>query len=109
MWTSRNTALMASRLAKRCSMVATAGTDESTSNAADRPNFGDVLGNAVNAVNKVQTEAKDLAVSFQTGEGDADLVDVMLAIQTASVSFKTMSEVRNKLVDAYKEIMSMPV
>ena len=77
--------------------------------AADRPNFGEVLGNAVNSVNKVQAEASELATALETGQGDADLVDVMLAIQTASVSFKTMSEVRNKLVDAYKEIMSMPV
>lgn len=77
--------------------------------AVDRPDFGEVLGQAVQSVNKVQTEARDLATDFQTGQGDADLVDVMLAIQTASVSFKTMAEVRNKLVDAYKEIMSMPV
>ena len=77
--------------------------------APDRPDFSEVLGNAVSAVNDSQMKAKQLATDFQTGQGDTDLVDVMLAIQTASVSFQAMSEVRNKLVDAYKEIMSMPV
>ena len=38
-----------------------------------------------------------------------DLPEVMIASQKASVSFEAMKEVRNKLVDAYKDIMNMPV
>ena len=47
--------------------------------------------------------------SFEVSKEGLDLADVMIAVQKSSVSFKAMVEVRNKLVDAYKDVMNMPV
>jgi flagellar hook-basal body complex protein FliE len=43
------------------------------------------------------------------GTSKVDLSDVMIASQKASVSFQAMTQVRNKLVQAYQDIMQMPV
>ncbi len=47
--------------------------------------------------------------AFELGEGDANLAEVMIAVQKSSVSFEAMVQVRNKLVEAYKEVMNMPI
>lgn len=71
--------------------------------------FSEVLGNAVNRVNEAQQGARQMAADFQTGATDASVAEVMVAMQKASLSFQAMTEVRNKLVDAYQEIMNMPI
>ncbi len=73
------------------------------------PNFQAMLGNAVNNVNDQQMHSASLAKRFEKGDPTVDLPEVMIAAQKASVSFEAMKEVRNKLVDAYKDIMNMPV
>ena len=50
-----------------------------------------------------------MAAAFERGDPSADLGRTMVAIQKADLSLRAMTEVRNKLVDAYKEIMNMPV
>lgn len=72
-------------------------------------NFADVLKSSVDAVNDTQMESAKLKEAFQLGEPGVELVDVMLAAQKSSVSFNAMVSVRNKLVEAYKDIMNMPV
>jgi flagellar hook-basal body complex protein FliE len=72
-------------------------------------NFGQVLQDSINKVNEQQTMAKDLTVGFQTGTGTASVAEVMVAMQKASLSFTAMTQVRNKLVEAYQEIMNMPI
>jgi flagellar hook-basal body complex protein FliE len=47
--------------------------------------------------------------SFERGDENIDLAQVMIAAQKSSVSFQAMVEVRNKLVEAYKDVMNMPV
>jgi flagellar hook-basal body complex protein FliE len=81
-------------------------------NAADSPqavDFQAALGDALNAVNEKQSEAKELSTAFVQGSPDVEVADVMLALNKASVSFKTLAEVRNRLVSAYQDIMNMPV
>ena len=46
---------------------------------------------------------------FEAGQSGLDISEVMIASQKASVSFQAMTEVRNKLVEAYREIMNMPI
>ncbi len=75
----------------------------------DAPSFGDMLKGAVNKVNETQMHAGDLARRFEVGEPGVDLPEVMVAVQKASVSFQAMTQVRNKLVQAYQDIMNMPV
>lgn len=72
-------------------------------------NFGDLLSKSINSVNETQQKAGALKTSFELGEPGVDLAEVMIAVQKSSVSFQAMVEVRNKLVDAYKDVMNMPV
>ena len=71
--------------------------------------FGDLLKRSIDAVNETQQNATSLRTAFEQGEPGLDLADVMIAVQKSSVSFRAMVEVRNKLVDAYKDVMNMPV
>lgn len=71
--------------------------------------FSGLLKNAVNQVNEAQQSASQLAAAFEAGTSKADLSEVMVALQKASISFQAMTQVRNKLVSAYQDIMNMPV
>jgi flagellar hook-basal body complex protein FliE len=73
------------------------------------PSFSEMLGQAVNKVNETQQVSNKLATAFEMGQSGVDLTDVMIASQKASVSFQAMTQVRNKLVQAYQDIMQMPV
>jgi len=81
----------------------------STPVAVDGPKFGDLLKNTIDSVNETQQVAKQMTTGFENGSSDASLVEVMVATQEADLSFRAMTEVRNKLVTAYQEIMNMPV
>jgi flagellar hook-basal body complex protein FliE len=72
-------------------------------------NFGEMLKTTINAVNDAQKEASALKVGFVNGTTDKSLAEVMIASQKASLSFTAVTEVRNKLVSAYQDIMNMPV
>ena len=76
---------------------------------AGAPSFSDMLGQAVNKVNETQQASSQLASAFEVGKSGVDITDVMIASQKASVSFQAMTQVRNKLVQAYQDIMQMPV
>ena len=72
-------------------------------------NFGQVLQQSISKVNEQQATATNLITGFQTGTGTASVAEVMVAMQKASLSFTAMTQVRNKLVEAYQEIMNMPI
>jgi len=72
-------------------------------------NFTELLQQAVNNVNEIQKESSSLKKSFEMGDPSVDLPQVMMASQKASVAFEAMVQVRNKLLQAYKDVMSMPV
>ncbi len=71
--------------------------------------FSSVLKQSIDAVNDTQKTAGKLAKEFEIGESDVSLAEVMIASQKASVSFQAMVQVRNKLVEAYKDVMNMPM
>ncbi|HHM04474.1 MAG TPA: flagellar hook-basal body complex protein FliE [Gammaproteobacteria bacterium] len=64
---------------------------------------------ALDGVNARQKEAGELAAAFEKGDDNVDLTEVMIALQKSRVSFQAMMEVRNKLVSAYKDVMSMTI
>ena len=76
---------------------------------AGAPSFSDMLGNAINKVSETQQASSQLSNAFEIGKSGVDLTDVMVASQKASVSFQAITQVRNKLVQAYQDIMQMPV
>jgi len=75
----------------------------------DAIDFSQVLENSLQAVNTRSVEARQLRESFESGNPDVELADVMIAAQKARISFEALTQVRNKMVSAYKEIMSMPL
>lgn len=77
--------------------------------AAESAGFDKLIGGAIGKVNDAQADATRLQKAFELGDPSADLASVMLAQAKAQVSFKAMSEVRNRLVSAYQDIMNMPV
>lgn len=71
--------------------------------------FGTAMSNAVDRVSKVQNEAGDLQRAFEMGDPRADLARVMVAMQQSQVAFRATVEVRNRLVQAYQDVMNMPM
>ncbi len=80
-----------------------------TQKVEDTPSFGSLLNHAVNNVNDLQSASNQMAKSYEQGQAGIDITDVMIASQKASVSFQAMVQVRNKLVEAYRDVMNMPV
>ena len=73
------------------------------------PAFGQLLKQGIDAVNSSQQTAATLADAYERGASGVDLAQVMLETQKASVSFRALTEVRNRLVNVYQEIMNMPI
>ena len=71
--------------------------------------FAKLLKQGIESVNSTQSKATDLAVKFEKGVPGVELPQVMLEMQKANVSFRALTEVRNKFVEAYREIMNMPL
>lgn len=71
--------------------------------------FAAMLKESIDSVNSTQKASGQLSKAFELGEPDVSLAEVMIASQKASVSFQAMLQVRNKLVDAYKDVMNMPM
>lgn len=85
-----------------------AGPASSAQDAAAGRDFSAMLQAAVAEVNNTQQDAKQLSESFAQGDA-ANLQDVVVSLQKASLSFQAMVQVRNKLVSAYQEVMNMQV
>ncbi len=77
--------------------------------ARDVPGFGEVMAQAVNKVNETQKASGELSAAYERGEPGVDITDVMIASQKSSVAFQATLQVRNKLVEAYRDIMNMPI
>jgi len=71
--------------------------------------FAELLKSSIDAVNEAQSSATDMAAALERGDKSVALPEVMIALQKASLSFQAMTEVRNRLVNAYQEIMNMPI
>jgi len=77
--------------------------------AAGVGDFAALLKASLEQVSQNQAEASRLAQAFQQGAPNVSLEDVMISLQKADVSFQTMVQVRNKLVEAYQQIMNLQV
>lgn len=73
------------------------------------PDFAQVLKTSVAQVNQTQLDAQGLQQQFELNPDQANLQDVMVSMQKASLSFQTMVQVRNKLVAAYQEVINTQV
>ena len=71
--------------------------------------FSDVLANSINSVNETMKASKKMAAAFEKGDSNISMAELMITMEKSSVSMQAMTQVRNKLLSAYKEIMNMPV
>ncbi|HOO41273.1 MAG TPA: flagellar hook-basal body complex protein FliE [Syntrophales bacterium] len=69
--------------------------------------FKNILKNAIEDVNTLQSQADDAVAKLQMNKGS--MHEALIAMEKASLSFQTMLQVRNKIVDAYQEVMRMQV
>jgi flagellar hook-basal body complex protein FliE len=76
--------------------------------ASGGPGFGDLLKNAVESVNAMQHEAGRLEDAVAKGE-NVNIHQAVIAGEKAGLSFRLLMQVRNKMVDAYQEVMRMQV
>ncbi len=76
---------------------------------AEPGSFANLMKGGIEQVNQAQQRAGELAVKFERGVPGVELPDVMLEMQKANVSFRALTEVRNRFVSAYQEIMNMPI
>jgi len=70
--------------------------------------FGDFLSNSINEVNKLQNQANESIQKLVTGE-NKNIHETMLRVEQAEIAFKTMNQIRQKVLDAYREVMKMQV
>ena len=70
--------------------------------------FADMLTDMLESVNKVQQESGQMQQAFLAGE-PVELHQLMIKAEEAGVATDLLLEVRNKLLDAYREIMKMPM
>jgi flagellar hook-basal body complex protein FliE len=83
-------------------------TDANPVREGKKGDFGAHLNKALGEVNELQQKA-DQAIQQLVGEGKGDLQDTMVALEKADVSFRLMMQIRNKVLEAYQEIMRMQV
>jgi len=71
--------------------------------------FATLLSDAVHSLNQVQNSAKSQAEAYMRGDADIGLNDVMVSMQKSTLALNLGIQVRNKMVSAYQDIMSMSV
>ena len=78
----------------------------STSSAsdADAVSFEDVLRDSIKNVDKLQSDASEAIQKVSTGDADS-VAEVMTAVEKADIAFRSLMQIRNKLVDAYEELL----
>ncbi|SRR6266568_8563190 len=83
-------------------------TNKGAAKPAPTESFANYLGEMVSKVNTSQMDADHAIQKLATGESKG-LHEVMIAMEKSAISFQFLSQVRNKVVEAYQEIMRMPV
>lgn len=76
---------------------------------APERSFSATLEGALRKVNDVQQESRQVAQAFELGDPNTDLVKVMIASQQSQIALRATVEVRNRVVQAYQDIMNMPL
>ena len=78
------------------------------SSGTEEAGFSEIFSNMVDSVNSIQKDSAHLQEAFMNGE-PVEIHQMMIKAQEAGISMDLLLEVRNKLVNAYSEIMRMPI
>jgi len=104
------TSAVDSLLAQMRVMKAAAGLREPVQAArTNKVDFADVLKSSLDGVARAQAKSEEMQKAFVLGDNNTSLSDTMIAMQKASINFQTAVQVRNKVVQAYNDIMNMQV
>ncbi|MBD66419.1 MAG: flagellar hook-basal body complex protein FliE [Halobacteriovoraceae bacterium] len=76
--------------------------------AGESKSFGDFLAESISKVNGLQQDANTAMQRLASGDSQ-NLHETLLAVERADIALKQMNQVRNKVIDAYREIMKMQV
>ena len=68
--------------------------------------FGNLLKNKIEEINKLKLDADDAIEKVELSDSGS-IHEAIIAMEKASISFKTMLQVRNKMLEAYQEVMRM--
>jgi len=71
--------------------------------------FASLLERSIEQVNALQQRAGNLTTAFERGDPGVSLAEVMVAVEKAGIAFQAATEVRNRLVRAYQDVMNMPL
>ena len=105
---SRLLAMRTAILEQNGALQKAAGLGGADAGTAKAGGFGEAMQNALGQVNEMQSQSSAITEAYERGEV-TDIAAVMLSRQQASIGFEATMQVRNKLLSAYKDIMSMPV
>jgi flagellar hook-basal body complex protein FliE len=86
-----------------------AGAPELPAASAQPSDFANLMKSSVDEVAGMQNHATAMATAYEAGDKSVDLTKVMLEVQKAGLAFHAMTQVRNKLIDAYTQVMNMSV
>jgi flagellar hook-basal body complex protein FliE len=86
----------------------TGNTYKNKTSSEIQQSFAKYLNNAIEKVNELQIHSDQLTEKLATGQ-NVDLHHVMIAAEKASITLQTTIEIRNKVIEAYQEIMRMQV
>jgi len=105
-----NTPAVDSLLAQMRAAAAAAGLREPNQTAqTSKLDFHSILKSSLDGVAQAQSRSDEMQKAFVLGDDRVSLSDTMIAMQKASINFQTTVQVRNKVVQAYNEIMNMQV
>lgn len=77
-------------------------------NKSGKGNFAEVLKKSVDSVNELQSQADAAINDLATGKSK-DVAQTIIMMEKADISFRLMMQVRNKIMQAYEEVMRMQV
>jgi flagellar hook-basal body complex protein FliE len=96
-------------LAQMRALSARATETPAATQASGANEFATLLKQSLDQVNAAQQQSSTLATRFVAGDNSVSLPEVMVAMQKSSLQFEAVTQVRNRLVAAYQEIMNMQV
>jgi len=100
---------MLSQLRTAAALAGRKPEGKSGAEATPKADFADALKSSLNEVNRVQNEAAKLSRDFTVGDPNTNLQDVVISMQKSTIAFQQTIQVRNKMVQAYHDIMNMQV
>ena len=90
-------------------VMAAQAQGETTTEKTELADFGGLLKQSIDQVNEMQQQSRTAKEAFQAGTGDMSLAEVMLTSEKAGIAFQAVLQVRNKVIQAYQDVINMPL